>query len=106
MPRFNLRVALVVTAIAVVIAWQAGIVFQRKAAMQAVQPVTFVLAVRQPGVATALPRLNPLRELFGDRPVRYIDILAVAGWKETEERLGKLFPEATIRVVQREDRVP
>ncbi len=46
LPRFNLRIALVVTAIAAVVAWQASIVYQRKAAMQAMQPVTFVLAVR------------------------------------------------------------
>ncbi len=74
--------------------------------MESIQPVTFVLAVRQPGNDADPPKLNPLRELFGDRPVRYIDILVVEGWKETEERLGKLFPEATIRVVQPEGMAP
>jgi hypothetical protein len=100
LPRFNFRVVLAVTAIAAVIAWQASIVQRRKAAMQAVQPVTFVLAVRQPGDATALPKLNPLRELFGDRPVGRIQVLAVAGCETTAERLARLFPEAQVEIVR------
>ena len=100
LPRFNLRIALVVTAIAAVIAWQASIVYQRKAAMQSVHPVTFVLAVRQPGDASELPTLNPLRVLFGDRPVGRIQVLAVAECEATAERLARLFPESQIEIVR------
>lgn len=62
--------------------------------------MTFVLAVRQPGGSTALPRLNPLRELFGDRPVGRIQVLAVAGCEATAERLARIFPESQVEIVQ------
>jgi hypothetical protein len=102
MPRlsFTLRVALILTAIVAVVLWQASIVQRRKAAMQGAQPVTFVLAVRQPGDSTAPPKLNPLRELIGDRPVSRIDVLAVAGCEATAERLARLFPEAQVEIVR------
>lgn len=105
-PRFTIRAVFAVTAISALALRQSCIVQRRKAAMRGVQPVTFVLAVRQPGDATEPPKLNPLRELFGDRPVRYIDIVAVAGASETQDRLSKLFPEATIRIVQPEQPAP
>ena len=94
-PRFTLRVALVVTAIVAVVAWQGGIVYQRKAAPKKVRASRRPVVI--PGnVATDLEmRLDPIRKMMGDESIRRIHIRDELPEAELKS-LQELFPEATI----------
>jgi hypothetical protein len=97
-PRFTLRVALALTAIVAVLAWQGSIVWQRKAAMSGSEH-TFILNRYVPGQpAGHRPTVNALRALLGDEPVQTI-YLAPGKISESErDRLQRIFPEAHIEV--------
>ena len=98
-PRFTLRVALAFTAIVAVLAWQGGIVWKRKSTMRD-SPHTFLLDRILPGEPnTDRHRVNFLRSLMGDEPVRVIYQVPADDWKAEKERLEGLFPEATIDVL-------
>lgn len=92
LPRFNLRVALAITAIVAYVAWQAGMVYQRKAAMRSNH--VFVLD-REEGMG-----VNPVRALLGDEPVRYVYIVPLGDYRRDSERLASLFPEAEVQPIE------
>jgi hypothetical protein len=92
LPRFNLRIVLAVTAIVAALAWQGSVVWQRKSMMGVGH--AFVIN-RQSPTEPPRNRLNPLRELWGDEPIR---IIYVAPEGEPDiPKLQRLFPEAEIR---------
>lgn len=94
-PRFTLRVVLAVTALAAVLAWQGGIVIQRKWAMESGQ--TFILASEAPGDPVAEKRtVNAFRAWLGDRPVRFIYVEVKGDATQTINGLQRLFPEAQV----------
>ena len=98
-PRFTMRVALAVTAIVAVLAWQGGIVWQRKAAMVNSEH-KFIHETSITGApAGDRQRVNFLRSLMGDEPVRQIYMVPGEDWKTEQVRLQGLFPEATIDVL-------
>ncbi len=94
-PRFTLRVILAITAIVAVLAWQGGIVVQRKAAMDAQH--AFIIAT--PVQGQDAPTINPLRELFGDKPILLIYVDPKNATDDEMERLNRLFPEALITLL-------
>lgn len=97
-PRFTLRVVLAVTVIVALLAWQGGLVYQRRATIE---------RMRARGVHTHLgnaavdlqARLNPIRKLMGDESVR---ILYVPNDLPQDEvaSFSTLFPEAIIKKTQ------
>ena len=98
-PRFTLRVALVVTMIVAVVAWQGSMVQQRRAAMNSDH--IFILQRHSPpatsGVASA--SVNPLRAFLGDEPVRFIFLrFNDREWQVERDRIKWLFPEARIEM--------
>ncbi len=98
-PRFTLRVVLVVTAIVAVVAWQGSIVQQRRAAMGSDHE--FVLErLSPPPLSGYRPaRVNALRALLGDEPVRFIYLRFGDGeWQVERDRIERLFPEARIEM--------
>jgi hypothetical protein len=94
-PRFTLRTALVATAIVAVLAWQGGIVWQRKAAMREIQH-TFILAADRHADPAKLARITPLRRLLGDRAIQIIWVMPGENEGEDITRLRILFPEARV----------
>lgn len=99
LPRFTMRIALAVTAIVAIFAWQGGIVWQRKAAMRD-SPRTFLLDAFIPGEPnTERHRVNFLRALMGDEPVHLIYQVPDNDWEVEQIRLQGLFPKATIEVM-------
>jgi hypothetical protein len=94
-PRFTLRVVLAVTAIVAVMAWQVGIVLQRKWAMESGQ--IFILASEAPGDPVAEKRtVNTFRTWLGDKPVRFIYVETKGDATQTINGLQRLFPEAQV----------
>jgi len=91
-PRFNLRVALAISAVVAYVAWQAGMVYQRKAAMRGEH--VFVLD-RNGGFG-----VNPIRALLGDEPVRYVYIVPLGDYRQDSERLARLFPESNVQSIE------
>ena len=91
MPRFNLRVALALAVIAAYVAWQVGVVQQRKTVMKGTH--VFVLDRSGAGV-------NPIRVLLGDEPVRYVYIVPLGDYQSDAARLAKLFPEAEVKPME------
>ena len=99
-PRFTLRVALAVTTLVAVVAWQGGIVFQRRTALTKVR--RSITNRVTPGNATTdlEMRLNPIRKFMGDESIRSIFICDDATDVEAES-LKELLPEARIVTTQR-----
>lgn len=94
-PRFTLRMVLVVTAIVAIVAWQGGIVVQRKWAMESGQ--VFILASEAPGDPVAEKRtVNAFRAWLGDKPVRFIYVEVKGDATQTINGLQRLFPEAQV----------
>jgi hypothetical protein len=94
-PRFTLRVALAVTAIVAVVAWQVGAVMQRRWAMKS-GPI-FILAREAPGDPSPERRtVNFFRAYLGDEPVRFIYVEPKGDAEQTIAGLKRLFPEAQI----------
>jgi hypothetical protein len=91
-PRFNLRVALAITAVVAYVTWQADMVYQRKAAMRGQH--VFVLE-QNGGIG-----VNPIRALLGDEPVRYVYIVPLGDYQHDSERLTRQFPEATVKPIE------
>ena len=88
LPRFDLRVALVTTALVAFVTWQGGIVISRRQALARVERY-----VRGGEL------LNPLRVVLGDEKVAWIYLHSQA----TEAELAKyarLFPEAHVQRVE------
>ncbi len=92
LPRFNLRVALAITAIVAYVAWQVGMVYQRKAAMRGNH--VFVLD-REDKM-----NINPIRALLGDESVRYVYIVPLGDYGRDSESLTRLFPEAKVQPIE------
>jgi hypothetical protein len=90
-PRFTLRVALALTAIVAYVAWQVGMVQQRKAAMRG----THVFVTDRSGAG-----INPIRALLGDEPVRYVYIVPLGDYQNDSARLDHLFPEAEVKPIE------
>ena len=97
-PRFTLRVVLVVTTIAAVLAWQYSIVLKRRAAMRSDHE--FILERWSPTAPShAGATVNPIRALLGDEPVRYIYLrLDGRAWQQERDRIQRLFPEAKVEI--------
>ncbi len=85
LPRFNLRVALVTTALVAVVTWQGGIVISRRHALTRVDRY-----IRGGELA------NPLRVLLGDEKVAWIYLHPEAADAELA-KYASLFPEATVQ---------
>ncbi|MBA4104960.1 MAG: hypothetical protein C0485_04300 [Pirellula sp.] len=94
-PRFTLRVMLAVTAIAAVVAWQGGIVYQRRSALSRVRRSVANSVIGGNQVMDLEMRLNPIRKLMGDESIRLIIIRDDASGVEVES-LKELFPEARV----------
>ena len=92
LPRFNLRVALALTTVAAYVAWQVGMVYQRKAAMRG----DHVFVLERDGGGG----INPIRALLGDEPVRYVYIVPLGDYQSDTARLAYLFPEAEVRPIE------
>jgi hypothetical protein len=90
-PRFTLRVILALTAVAAYVAWQVGMVQQRKAAMKG----THVFVLDRSGAG-----INPIRALFGDEPIRYVYIVPLGDYQSDSSRLAHLFPEAEVKPIE------
>ena len=105
-PRFTLRVALATTAVVAWFAWQGGIVWQRRTVIHD-SPHKFVLDRLTPvAPGSDQLRVNPVRELWGDEPVRLIFLIPENDWKDEVERMKRLFPEAKIQVIHPQNEVP
>jgi hypothetical protein len=90
-PRFTLRVILALAAIVDYVAWQVGMVQQRKAAMKG----THVFALDRSGTG-----INPTRALLGDEPIRYVYIVPLGDYQSDSARLGHLVPEAEVKPIE------
>jgi hypothetical protein len=91
-PRFTLRWMFALTAILAAFSWPGGIVWQRQAMMGEGHAFVFD---RQVASGPPPARLNPLRVLWGDEPIRFIYV-APEGEPDIP-KLQQLFPEAEIR---------
>jgi hypothetical protein len=94
-PRFTLRVALAVTAIVAVLAWQGSIVYQRRAALTRVRASANAIVITGNEATDLEMRLNPLRKFAGDQSIRQIIIRKETSDDELDS-LARLFPEARI----------
>jgi hypothetical protein len=92
LPRFNLRVALALTAVTAYVAWQVGMVYQRKAAMRG----DHVFVLDRDGEMS----VNPIGALLGDEPVRYVYIVPFGDYRSDAARLARLFPEAEVQPIE------
>lgn len=92
-PRFTLHVILALTAVVAYIAWQVGMVQQRKAAMRC----DHVFVLDRPAAG---PGINPIRAMLGDEPVRYVDIVPIGDYQRATSRLANLFPEAEVKPIE------
>jgi hypothetical protein len=97
-PRFTLRVALVVTAIVAYVAWQVGMVQQRKTTINGTHVFVMARGPATPGGSE--PRVNPIRALLGDEPVRFVYIVPIGDYEQDAERLANLFPEASVKPIE------
>lgn len=97
-PRFTIRVALAITAIVAYVAWQVGMVRQRKAAMEGTH--VFVMARESAAPDGSEPRVNPIRALLGDDPVRFVYIVPIGDYEQDAKRLAHLFPEASVKPIE------
>ena len=100
-PRFTLRVVLAVMTIVAVVAWQAGIVKQRRAALDRLEVVNF------PPPAQYMEGFHgrwliSIRRYFGDRPFAIIYTPNEATTAEID-RMKSLFPEADIKPLSSRD---
>jgi len=94
-PRFTLRVVLVVTAIAAVVAWQGGIAYKRRAALTRVRDSVNAIVITGNDATDLEMRLNPLRRFAGDQSIRQI-IIRKEMTDDEMDALRRLFPEARI----------
>ena len=92
LPRFSLRVALALTTVAAYIAWQVGMVHQRKAAMRG----DHVFVLERDGGGD----ISPIRALLGDEPVRYVHIFPLGDYRSDTARLAHVFPEAEVKPIE------
>jgi hypothetical protein len=92
LPRFNLRIALAITAVVAYAAWHVGMVHQRKVAMRGDH--AFVLERDGKG------GISPIRALLGDEPVRYVYIVPLGDYRSDAARLARLFPEAEVKPIE------
>jgi len=83
---------LAITAVVAYVAWQAGVVYQRKAAMRGQH--IFMLD-RNGGIG-----VNPIRALVGDEPVRYVYIVPLGDYRSDTARLTFLFPESEVKPIE------
>lgn len=102
-PRFTLRMALVLTAVAAVVAWQGSIVQRRKAALHDAMGYANVTVIPGDRGVGSRNRPNAIRQLFGDESIRSIFLSTEVPDAEIE-RLRRLFPEAEVE--RRELTVP
>ncbi|BBO33634.1 hypothetical protein [Lacipirellula parvula] len=94
-PRFTLRLALALVAIAAFPLWQLSIVRQRREAMSS--GPAFIAAIESPNLlGKASPSVNTFRELLGDKPIRYVYIPLEGDWKTKKAMVQRLFPEAEV----------
>jgi hypothetical protein len=94
-PRFTLRVALAVTAIAAFLAWQGGFVVQRHWARRS--GAVFVMAREAPPALSGEPiKLNFIRAFLGDEPVRFVYVEPKGDVEQRVAGLRRLFPEAQV----------
>lgn len=91
-PRFTLRVILALTAVVAYLAWQVGMVQQRKAAMSGTHVFVMNLSPRA-GV-------NPIRAVLGEELVRYVYIVPLGDYTSDTARLAHLFPEAEVKPIE------
>jgi hypothetical protein len=102
-PRFTLRVALAVTAIVAVVAWQGGIAYKRRAALTRVRASANAIVITGNEATDLEMRLNPLRKIAGDQSIRQIIIRKETSGDEMDS-LARLFPEA--RIIKSVPRTP
>jgi hypothetical protein len=94
-PRLTIRMALVLTAVAAVVAWQGSVAQRRKQALHDAMGyanVTVIPGDRGPGSRN---RPNAIRQLFGDESIRSIFLSKEVPEVELQ-RLKRLFPEAQV----------
>ena len=94
-PRFTLRVALAVTAIVAVVAWQGGIAYKRRAALTRIRASANATVITGNEATDLEMRLNPLRKFVGDQSIHQIIIRKETSDDELDS-LARLFPEARI----------
>lgn len=94
-PHFTIRLILIVTTIAAVLAWQFGGVWHRRVALKS--GPTFVLAREAPGESQqAIPTVSAFRAFLGDEPVRFIYVAPEGDYEAQAAGLRRLFPEAQV----------
>lgn len=93
--RFSLRMALVLTAVAAMVAWQGSVVQRRKQALHDAMGYANVTVIPGDRGTGSRNRPNAIRQLFGDESIRSIFLSKEV--PDTEiERLERLFPEAQV----------
>ncbi|BBO36489.1 hypothetical protein [Lacipirellula parvula] len=102
-PRFTLRMALVLTAVAAAVAWQGSVVQRRKGALHDAMGYANVTVIPGDRGAGSRNRPNAIRQLFGDESILSIFLSKEVPEAEVE-RLRRLFPEAEVE--RRELTVP
>jgi hypothetical protein len=94
-PRFNLRIALIILALAALLFSQWPVVQRRQYALKQIE--TYMVDSNFSSDWLTPIGVNPLRRLLGDEAIRVIYLPANAS-KERVAEVERLFPEANVRL--------